>query len=77
MTKKQAPKSADARWLRRCDAVFQCARLHESFKLLLVLYNSGSNVPGTSASTGLILQTSRAVHECPRIGLRASWRTSC
>ena len=40
MTKKQAPKSADARWLRRCDAAFQCARLHGYSELLSALSSS-------------------------------------
>ncbi len=77
MAKKQALKSTDDRWLWRCATAFQCARLHESFKLLLVLYSSGFDVPGTSGLTVSTLRTSPVVQGCPQIELRVNWRTLC
>jgi len=77
MAKKQALKSAGNRWLWQCATAFQCARLHESFKLLLVLCSSGFDVLGTSGLTVSTLRTSLAVQECPQIELRVNWRTLC
>gem|GEM_PF-4924770 len=77
MAKKQVPKSAGDRWLRRCDAAFQCARLHEVFESLSAPYNSGFNALGTNASTVSTSRTSRAARECPRTELHVNWRTLC
>ena len=67
MAKKQALKSAGNRWLWRCATAFQCARLHESFKLLLVLCSSGFDVSqistrAASVSTPCVAESQRGNH---------------